>query len=90
MVPISKTVKHSIFGIGGRNGWYHGVRKGSKNKKCTISCFSLRSSVEVWYVFSYFVICSLIHSMNLVCLICARYILVPIHKELMFALEGDR
>lgn len=61
-----------------------------KRKKCTISCFSLRSNVEVWYVFSYFVICLLFCSMNLVCLIYARYIVISVHKELIFALEGDR
>lgn len=45
---------------------------------------------EVWYVFFYFAICLLICSMNFEYLICAGDLLVPIVKEFMFIVEGDR
>lgn len=41
-------------------------------------------------MFFYFVLCLLMCSINVRGLICARYILVPVLKELIFTGEGDR
>lgn len=44
----------------------------------------LRSSSEAWDVFAYFVICLLFCLVNIYCLICARYVLVPACGEFIF------
>lgn len=41
-------------------------------------------------MFFYFVICLLFCSVNFGCLICAGDLLVPVVKEFMFTVEGDR